>query len=120
MDEYIRRQAALDAFGLSDKTRKYGGDHSGYDTRMLYEIQDTLEDLPTEDVAPVRHGYWIRWAMSDECSECGYDTGKYSEGTKFCPDCGAKMDAQPIGHKLPPKSSPNQLSYGYVEWSKNG
>ena len=42
----ISRQDALDAFGLSEKTRKYGGDHSGYDTRMLYEIQDTLENLP--------------------------------------------------------------------------
>ena len=42
----VSRKTALDAFGLSEKTRKYGGDHSGYDTRMLYEIQDTLESLP--------------------------------------------------------------------------
>ena len=51
--EYIRKQDALDAFGLSEKTRKYGGDHSGYDTRMLYEIQDTIESLEPADVAPV-------------------------------------------------------------------
>ena len=44
-DDAISRQAALDAFGLSEKTRKYGGDQSGYDTMMLYEIQQTLEDL---------------------------------------------------------------------------
>lgn len=44
--DLISRQAALDAFGLSEKTRKYGGDHSGYGTRMLYEIQDVLEGLP--------------------------------------------------------------------------
>lgn len=43
----IYRQDAIDAFGLSEKTRKYGGDHSGYDTRMLYEIQDVLEGLPS-------------------------------------------------------------------------
>ena len=47
----ISRQAALEAFGLSEKTRKYGGDHSGYDTRMLYEIQDVLEDLPSAQPA---------------------------------------------------------------------
>ena len=47
MTDLISRQAALDAFGLSEKTRKWGGDHSGYDTMMLYEIQDTLEDLPS-------------------------------------------------------------------------
>lgn len=46
MSDLISRQMALDAFGLSEKTRKCGGDHSGYDTRMLYEIQDTLENLP--------------------------------------------------------------------------
>ena len=51
--EYIRKQDALDAFGLSEKTRKYGGDHSGYDTRMLYEIQDTIESLEPADVVPV-------------------------------------------------------------------
>ena len=53
MDEYIRKQDALDAFGLSEKTRKYGGDHSGYDTRMLYEIQDTIEFIEPADVVPV-------------------------------------------------------------------
>ena len=52
-DEYIRKQDALDAFGLSEKTRKYGGDHSGYDTRMLYEIQDTIESIEPADVVPV-------------------------------------------------------------------
>jgi len=45
-EDAISRQAALDAFNLSEKTRKYGGDHSGYDTMMLYEIQDVIEDLP--------------------------------------------------------------------------
>ena len=45
--DLISRQQAIDAFGLSERTRKYGGDHSGYDTRMLYEIQDTLESLPS-------------------------------------------------------------------------
>lgn len=52
-DEYIRKQDTLDAFGLSEKTRKYGGDHSGYDTRMLYEIQDTIESLEPANVVPV-------------------------------------------------------------------
>jgi hypothetical protein len=42
----ISRQAAIDAFCLSEKTRKYGGDHSGYNTMMLYEIQDVIENLP--------------------------------------------------------------------------
>lgn len=55
MNDLVNRQAALDAFGLSEKTRKYGGDHSGYDTMMLYEIQQTLEDLPS--VTPKQIGW---------------------------------------------------------------
>ena len=51
--EYIRKQDALDAFGLSEKTRKYGGDHSGYDTRMLYEIHDALTGISPADVVQV-------------------------------------------------------------------
>lgn len=45
-DDLISRQALLDSFGFSEKTRKYGGDHSGYNTLMFYEIQDIIEDLP--------------------------------------------------------------------------
>ena len=49
----INREELLNAFGLSEKTRKYGGDHSGYDTRMLYEIQDTIEDAAEVEAIPV-------------------------------------------------------------------
>ena len=52
MSDLIDRYMAIDAFGLSEKTRKYGGDHSGYDTRMLYEIQDVLEGLPSAQPEP--------------------------------------------------------------------
>ena len=53
----INREELLKAFGLSEKTRKYGGDHSGYDTRMLYEIQDTIEDAAEVEAIPVE---WIQ------------------------------------------------------------
>ena len=53
MAEYIDRQVALDALGVTKNATKYGGDHSGYDTRMLYEIHDALTGIPAADVAPV-------------------------------------------------------------------
>lgn len=49
MSDLINRQDALNAFGLSEKTRKYGGDRSGYNTMRLYVIQDVLEDLPSAE-----------------------------------------------------------------------
>lgn len=59
-NDTISRQAAIDAFGLSEKTRKYGGDHSGYDTRMLYEIQDILEGLPSAQPELIEKTAYIR------------------------------------------------------------
>ena len=50
------RQALLDAFGFSEKTRKWGGDHSGYNTMMLYEIQDMIESAPSVKQEP-KTGY---------------------------------------------------------------
>ena len=49
MSDVISRADAIEAFGLSEKTRKYGGDHSGYDTMLKYEIQDVLENLPSAE-----------------------------------------------------------------------
>lgn len=96
-EDCISRQAALDAFGLSEKTRKYGGDHSGYDTLMMYEIQDTLEDLPPATPAP-KTGRWIAVTNGrgdHECSECGEYAPNFQSGrehlTNYCPNCGAKM-----------------------------
>lgn len=67
-EDAISRQAALDVFGLSEKTRKYGGDYSGYDTMMLYEIQDELEDLPS--VTPKQR--WIPLAEREPEKEGEY------------------------------------------------
>ena len=67
MSDLIDRQAAIDAFGLSEKTRKYGGDHSGYDTRMLYEIQDTLESLPSARPEIIRCKDCEHWKNEHLC-----------------------------------------------------
>lgn len=60
------------------------------------ELHDMIEELPFEE--PVWHG---KWEMKPDpfgffedipvCSECGSAT-KMREKTKYCPNCGAKMD----------------------------
>lgn len=54
-----------------------------------------LDDAPTADVEPVKHGRWrydkplgLEW-----CSECGF--GKRNGDKRwysYCPNCGTKMD----------------------------
>ncbi len=88
----IDADAAAEVFGLSEKTRKYGGDHSGYNTMMLYEIQDVLDNLPT--IEQPQTGHWI---VTDEaghakCSKCGasMDLGG-GDYHNYCSNCGARM-----------------------------
>lgn len=74
------------------------------------EIAD-INNAPTIDAEPVRHGKWIKMSDADghyyACSECGeelyrewsfdreYDLfpkKKTIDKTHYCPNCGAKMD----------------------------
>ena len=68
-----------------------------FDTYNDYSmVFDTIDNFPTADVAPVRHGYWckekrdvlIHWHCS-ACKECYYLDMPNAE---YCPHCGAKMD----------------------------
>ena len=55
--------------------------------RMMHRWIDIA---PAADVAPVVHGKWIKGKY---CSSCEYDnTYICCEETKFCPNCGARMD----------------------------
>ena len=68
------------------------------------EVLGMIYEMPTADVAPVRHGRWIETphlyygAKQYECSLCYSDTfwNKHSIYEKYphCPNCGAKMDLE--------------------------
>lgn len=59
-----------------------------------------MSRIPSDDVAPVRHGQWSEEILCDprgswrmlafRCSVCG---GFCVGESRFCPNCGAKMDA---------------------------
>ena len=65
-------------------------------SRECSELIKYIDEMPTADVEVVRHGEWI-WTENGEedyeqfwvCSVCKEKS--YIE-TKFCSDCGAKMD----------------------------
>lgn len=61
-----------------------------------------IEQQPTIDAEPVRHGKWIK-ADSQQyfrkhypcftCSECGYRKDSQKKWN-YCPQCGARMDVE--------------------------
>lgn len=84
-DEYIRRAEALEI------TTRTCGDYAA--------AYAEIWKLPAADVAPVRHGRWIKDEFfSDEvnngekCSQCGELIGWFGNLPKYCPGCGALMD----------------------------
>ena len=59
-------------------------------------IMQAIDEQPTIDAVPVRHGRWMPreegmvypfWERYP-CSECG----EHSDDKRYCPNCGARMD----------------------------
>ena len=90
MAEYIEREAAIDAV-----------------LDVYYDIPDidlsgekfkaAILNIQAADIAPVRHGRWIKvgYACGEgeyQCSECKETEWRTSASRlKYCPSCGAKM-----------------------------
>ena len=64
-----------------------------------------LDDAPTVDAVPVRHGRWeTDGMMMDDgeylmtrCTACG-EAYEYGYNMPFCPNCGARMDGKDGDH----------------------
>lgn len=91
MPDFISREAALLEIGDADD---------------IMEAERRAWAIPAADVAPVRHGRWIKSSECPEeydiCSVCGKNDKHRSRGNwehdmvesvpPFCKWCGAKMD----------------------------
>lgn len=94
-DEYIRRD---DFIQHLEKCKK-GAAVTNLVWAAIMAIERDVRDMPAADVAPVRHGRWIKDEFfSDEvnngekCSQCGELIGWFGNLPKYCPGCGALMD----------------------------
>lgn len=91
MAEYLERQKVIDC---------YENCLVEYPDNYVLVIKRSFEDLPAEDVAPVRHGWWIKrgYACGDSefiCSVCGESEWRTSSSRmKYCMFCGARMDLE--------------------------
>lgn len=59
-------------------------------------LKRCIDEAPTIEVEPVRHGRWVKRGQDIFCSECdeesGYTWAGASRYSDYCPNCGAKMD----------------------------
>jgi hypothetical protein len=84
MVDYIKREDALEQFDYYDL-----GEY------LTTQIRDMLMDIPSADVAPVRHGHWKQdkgGKVSANCSIC--DSWMPFRMLPYCPYCGARMDGE--------------------------
>lgn len=110
MAEYIEREAAVKAFNNFDAGR---ADSPPFTLLTPEEFAEYLYELPAADVAPVVYGLWMPIRESEMtgwdpavagrdpiggyiCSACKeeavYDCNDEFVLSKYCPNCGAKMD----------------------------
>ena len=94
MKEYIERAVALEALSKSGVT-------------CNMRAHKIVASIQAADVAPVVHGKWLDEDFPEEiatehgfaiCSACGELSHKAEHGynilSKYCPNCGAKMDGK--------------------------
>ena len=84
MSDYIKREDALEQFDYYDL-----GEY------LTTQIRGMLMDVPSADVAPVRHGRWVVIDAEEPrrygCSECKRLSWHMEN---YCPNCGARMDCE--------------------------
>lgn len=78
-----------DALDMFERLNSYYGD-------AWRDAQKEIDEAPTVDAKPVRHGRWIQDEFGTWCSVCGLyayrDKFDQPWESPYCPNCGAKMD----------------------------
>ena len=80
-------------------------DENGGGIHTAMEARDEVDNAPTVDAVPVRHGKYIGTEFDGyadgcpvyyewKCSECGCVFEEEEPTYNYCPNCGAKMDEQ--------------------------
>ena len=91
MDEYIRKQDAIDAIHCDIKIT--GRENAETVCKTIESFTDGIKSLEPADVAPVVHARWEKKKDSGlfYCSECGLPS---MHKWPYCERCGAKMDGE--------------------------
>lgn len=99
MTEYIDKRAVYEV-ACRGCTRHGDEPMSCYDSEPCEKLNYAFASAPAADVAPVRHGRWIRLDANKgveqfKCSfcrsECYVPTCMREPMYAFCPNCGARI-----------------------------
>ncbi len=96
MAEYIEREALIKACKkiIHDRWNETTAPVSW--SHAYADFIDDINNQPTADVVPVRHGRWVNENFYTRCSVCGkmaiYDKYGQEVESDYCPNCGARMD----------------------------
>ena len=96
MAEYIEREDLINKICNEKCHSEYGRCQKGiHDDKIFLCVCDFIMWQPAADVTPVRHGRWVCVDTDNEqffiCNRC--KRKEYWE-SNYCPNCGAKMDAE--------------------------
>lgn len=95
MTDLISRQAAI-ASAISGRIRTLPTSENGEKWIRTAEVRQSLLDVPSTEVEPVKHGRWkgkpIAGYSTVRCSVCGEVYTENNGRWLYCPNCGAKMD----------------------------
>ena len=86
----LRERMYHDAFETDSDMQKW--DSGCWIRYKMFE--NALEEVPTVEAEPVRHGHWIEKDDECECPFCGKAWNYIDNCTEtfnYCPNCGAKM-----------------------------
>ncbi len=85
--EALEQEPCKDAISRSEVLDLIDSKDQNYEVR---HFKEDVECLPSVTPQP-KTGRWIHWASGDDCSECGWSTGRYIPMTRYCPNCGCRM-----------------------------
>lgn len=105
MAEYIEREALLESVESIDwysvyKGKLTAGANSENALYKANDIHSAIDNAPTANVAPVRHGRWVKsnyhgFLCCSECKDVYIDKTWLGGGKwNYCPNCGAIMDGK--------------------------
>ena len=88
MNDYISRQAAIDALGERPAVWA-GSDYEIAERNQWDSDKLAIETVPSADVRENVRGEWLSMFGHCICNICGYKSSPVM--TNFCPNCGCSM-----------------------------